>query len=229
MSDVEMDEIKELRERTGAGLMDCREALRETDGDMQASVKYLREKGKEVLDEKSGRKTKEGSIATYTHAQGKGGVIVEVNCETDFVSQNEEFTELVDELCLQIYGMKPSVIEREDLSDEVVEEQKEIFEKEAREEGKPDEVIDQIVEGRMEKKFYKEHVLLEQPYFRDDDGEQTVEEFIQEYALKFGENITVRRFERFEVGEELDSGIELTSEDSDETDEDENNDTEQNE
>jgi elongation factor Ts len=218
MSDVEMDEIKELRERTGAGLMDCREALRETNGDMQASVKYLREKGKEVLDEKSGRKTKEGSIGTYTHAEGKGGVIVEVNCETDFVSQNEEFTELVNELCLQIYGMKPSVIERDDLDEDVVNEQKELFEKEAREEGKPDNVIDQIVEGKMEKKFFKEHVLLEQPYFRDDDGEQTVEDMIQEYALKFGENISVRRFERFEVGEDLDNTItaSLEEDDSDE-------------
>ncbi len=202
-----MDEIKELRERTGAGLMDCREALRETDGDMQASVKYLREKGKEVLDEKSGRKTREGSIGTYTHTQGKGGVIVEVNCETDFVSQNDEFIELVNELCLQIYGMKPSVIERDDLNDEVVEEQRELYEKEARKEGKPEKVIEQIVEGKMEKKFFSEHVLLEQPYFRDDDGEQTVEDVIQEYALKFGENISVRRFERFEVGEELDQGI----------------------
>lgn len=217
MSDVGMDEIKELRERTGAGLMDCREALRETDGDMQDSVKYLREKGKEVLDEKSGRKTREGSIGTYTHAQGKGGVIVEVNCETDFVSQNDEFTELVNELCLQIYGMKPSVIEREDLDSSVVEEQKELFEKEAREEGKPDEVIDQIVDGRMEKKFYKKHVLLEQPYFRDDEGEQTVEDLIQEYALKFGENISVRRFERFEVGEELNSTIDPSVESSDES------------
>jgi elongation factor Ts len=220
MSDVEMDEIKELRERTGAGLMDCREALRETNGDMQASVKYLREKGKEVLDEKSGRKTKEGSIGTYTHAEGKGGVIVEVNCETDFVSQNEEFTELVNELCLQIYGMKPSVIERDDLDEDVVNEQKELFEKEAREEGKPDNVIDQIVEGKMEKKFFKEHVLLEQPYFRDDDGEQTVEDMIQEYALKFGENISVRRFERFEVGEDLDNTITASLEEDD-SDEDE--------
>ncbi len=215
MSDVEMDEIKELRERTGAGLMDCREALRETEGDMQASVKYLREKGKEVLDEKSGRKTKEGSIGTYTHAEGKGGVIVEVNCETDFVSQNDEFTELVNELCLQIYGMKPSVIERDDLDDDVVEEQEKLFEKEAREEGKPDEVIDQIVEGKMEKKFYKEHVLLEQPYFRDDDDAQTVEDMIQEYALKFGENISVRRFERFEVGQDLDNSITASLEDDD--------------
>ncbi len=219
MSDVGMDEIKELRERTGAGLMDCREALRETDGDMQASVKYLREKGKEVLDEKSGRKTREGRIGTYTHGEGKGGVLVEVNCETDFVSQNEEFGELVNELCLQIYGMKPSVIEREDLESSVVEEQKEIFEKEAREEGKPDDVIDRIVEGRMEKKFYQEFVLLEQPYFRDDDGDQTVEDMIQEYALKFGENISVRRFERFEVGEELDRETELIEREQNENEE----------
>ncbi len=218
MSDVGMDQIKELRERTGAGLMDCREALREMDGDMQDSVKYLREKGKEVLDEKSGRKTREGRIGTYTHGNGKGGVLVEVNCETDFVSQNDEFGELVKELCLQIYGMKPSVIEREDLDQEVIEEQKEIFEKEAREEGKPDDVIDQIVEGRMEKKFYQEFVLLEQPYFRDDEGDQTVEDMIQEYALKFGENITVRRFERFEVGEELDQDMGLIQNEKDEDD-----------
>jgi len=221
MSDVGMDEIKELRERTGAGLMDCREALRETDGDMNASVKYLREKGKEVLDEKSGRKMKEGRIGTYTHGEGKGGVLVEVNCETDFVSQNEEFGELVKELCLQIYGMKPTAIERSDIDESVVEEQKDIFEKEAREEGKPDDVIDQIVDGRMEKKFFKEHVLLEQPYFRDD--EQTVEDLIQEYALKFDENINVRRFERFEVGEELEGETALIEQDDTDADEKDGN------
>ncbi len=199
MSDVTMDEVKELREITGAGVVDCREALEETDGDMEASVEYLREKGKEVLDEKSGRKTSEGRIATYTHGQGKGGVILEVNCETDFVSQNEDFEELANELALQIYGMSPSVVERDDLDEERIEEREDEIREEVSE--KPDDVIEDIVEGRLEKELFQKEVLLEQPFFRDED--LTVSEFIEEYALKFGENITVRRFERFEVGEDL--------------------------
>lgn len=196
-----MDQIKELRSKTGAGLMDCKEALRESDGDLDDAAKYLREKGKQVLDEKATHQTEEGRIGTYTHGQGKGGVIVEVNCETDFVSQNEEFEELVNEIALQIYGMKPSVVEREDLDDERIEEKKEEFRKEV--EDKPEDVIEDIVEGKMEKKFYRREVLLEQKYFKDEDGDRTIQDLIQDYAVKFDENINVRRFHRYEVGEEL--------------------------
>lgn len=200
MSNVSTDEIKELRSITGAGIMDCREALDETDGDVDDAVQYLRKKGKEVLEEGSAADTSEGRIETYTHSNGKGGVILEVNCETDFVAKNEEFEHLAHELCLQIYGMKPSVVRREDLSEEYVEDRKEEFQSEV--EGKPEDIQEQIMEGLLDKHVYKKEVLLEQPYFKNDsDEEKTVEDFIKDFALKFDENIRVKRFERFELGD----------------------------
>lgn len=199
MTQVSTDEIKELRSLTGAGIMDCREALNETEGDIDEAVKYLRKKGKKVLDEGAAADTDEGRIETYTHSNGKGGVIVELNCETDFVAKNEDFSHLAKELCLQIYGMKPTVVRREDISEELIEERKEEYQSEL--EGKPEDVKEQILEGKLEKHVYKKKVLLDQPYFRDESGDKTVRDFIKDYALKFDENIRVKRFERYEIGE----------------------------
>lgn len=190
--------VKTLREMTGAGMLECKSALEEAGGDLEQAVEILRKKGVAKAAKKAGRETKEGLIHSYIHAGGRIGVLLELNCETDFVARNELFKELANEIALQIAAMRPQYVRREDVPREVVEKEGEIAREAAIAEGKPAHIAEKIAEGKLEK-FYKEVCLYEQPYIKDD--KKTVEELIKEYIAKIGENIQVRRFVRFELGE----------------------------
>jgi elongation factor Ts len=190
--------VKTLREMTGAGMLECKAALEEAKGDLELAVEILRKKGIAKAAKKADRETKEGLIHSYIHAGGRIGVLLELNCETDFVARNELFKELANEIALQIAAMKPQYVRREDVPREVVEKEGEIAREAALAEGKPLHIAEKIAEGKLEK-FYKEVCLYEQPYIKDD--KKTVEELIKEYIAKIGENIQVRRFCRYELGE----------------------------
>ncbi|MCX7759925.1 MAG: translation elongation factor Ts [Hydrogenothermaceae bacterium] len=190
--------VKTLREMTGAGMLECKAALEEANGDLEQAVEILRKKGVAKAAKKAGRETKEGLIHSYIHAGGRIGVLLELNCETDFVARNELFKELANEIALQIAAMKPQYVKREDIPREVVEKEGEIAREAAIAEGKPAHIAEKIAEGKLEK-FYKEVCLYEQPFIKDD--KKTVEELIKEYIAKIGENIQVRRFCRYELGE----------------------------
>ncbi|MGB9903592.1 MAG: translation elongation factor Ts [Desulfotomaculales bacterium] len=192
--------VKELRERTGAGMMDCKKALAETGGDMQKAIDYLREKGLAAAAKKAGRVAAEGVVDAYVHPGGKVGVLLEVNCETDFVARTDDFRALVHDLALQVAAAKPGYVRREDVPEEVLAREKEILAAQAAGEGKPEKVIGKIVEGRLEK-FFKEACLLEQPFIKNPDI--TVGQLVNEHIARLGENIIVRRFVRFELGEGL--------------------------
>jgi len=191
--------VKELREKTGAGMMDCKKALSETGGDMEKAVDWLRRKGLAVAAKRAGRTASEGQIASYIHAGGKLGVLVEVNCETDFTGRTEEFTALAHDLAMHIAASNPLCISPEDMPPEVVEREREIYRTQALEQGKPEKIVDKIVEGKL-KKFYTENCLLSQPFVKDPD--KTVEDLLNEMRAKTGENIQVRRFVRFQLGEQ---------------------------
>jgi len=191
--------VKQLRDMTGAGMMDCKKALQEADGDFDKAIKILRERGLAKAAKKIGREAKEGLIHAYIHAGGRIGVMVEVNCETDFVARTDDFKNLVHDIALHIAAMAPRWISREDVPQEIIEEEKEIYRKRALDEGKPERVIEKIVEGRLNN-FFKENCLLEQPFIKDED--KTVGDVIKEAIAKLGENIVVRRFVRWELGEE---------------------------
>ncbi|KXS40232.1 MULTISPECIES: translation elongation factor Ts [unclassified Candidatus Frackibacter] len=199
-------DVKELREKTNAGILDCKKALTETDGDMDAAVKYLREKGIADAEKKAGRTAAEGLVDSYIHMGGKIGVLLEVNCETDFVAKNEAFKELVNNIAMHIAAANPAYLSREDVSEDVIAKEKEVLKTQALNDGKPEHIVEQIVEGRLNK-FYSQNCLLEQPYIRDD--EKTVQELITEKIAELGENINIRRFTRYELGE----GIEVEEED----------------
>lgn len=190
--------VKELRERTGAGMMDCKKALTETDGNMEKAIEFLREKGLAAAAKKSGRIAAEGLVESYIHGDGRIGVLVEVNIETDFAAKNEEFKAFVKDIALQIAAAKPEYIRREEVPAEVIEKEKEILKAQALNEGKPEKIIEKMVEGRIEK-FYKEVCLLEQPFIKDPD--KTIQQMVTEKIATIGENINVRRFVRFERGE----------------------------
>ncbi|RLB07823.1 MAG: elongation factor Ts [Deltaproteobacteria bacterium] len=192
--------VKELRQRTGAGVMDCKKALLECAGNIDKAIDFLRKKGLAKAAKKADRATAEGLIGSYIHAGGKIGVLVEVNCESDFVARTEEFQNLVKEISMHIAAMNPLYIKREDVPAEVIEKEKEILRAEAAASGKPEKVIEKIVEGRM-KKFFAENCLLEQGYIRD--PEITVKDLISSAIAKLGENITVRRFTRYQLSEVL--------------------------
>jgi elongation factor Ts len=192
--------VKQLRERTGAGMMDCKNSLVESGGDMEKAIKILREKGLAAAAKKAGRIAAEGLVDAYIHGNGRIGVLVEVNIETDFAAANEEFKQLVKDIAMQIAAAKPEYVRREDVPADVIENEKNILRAQARNEGKPEKVIDKMVEGRMEK-FYKEVCLMEQPWIRDPD--KTIEQLVTEKIAVIGENINVRRFARFERGEGL--------------------------
>lgn len=191
--------IKELRERTGAGVMEAKKALEEANGDMEKAVTILREKGVIKAAKKAGRVAKEGIIEAYIHTGDKLGVLVEVNCETDFVARTDEFRKLAKDIALQIAGMNPQYVSKEDVPPEVIEKEKEIYRTQLKNEGKPEHVIEKIIEGKLEK-FYEEVCLLEQPFVRN--PEIKVKDLITEAISKLGENIVVRRFARFVVGED---------------------------
>src|SRR5271167_1049152 len=191
--------VQELREKTGAGIMDCKRALAETDGDLEKAIVWLREKGIAAAAGRAGRVASEGSVGSYIHAGGKIGVLIEVNCETDFCAKSEAFQALVKELALQVAALNPRVVRREELSPAVIEQERQIYASQA--EGKPAAVVAKIVEGKLEK-FYKEACLLEQTYARDSN--KTVNDLIGEAALQMREKIDVRRFVRYQLGEALD-------------------------
>lgn len=192
--------IKELRERTQAGMMDCKRALEETGGDMDKAVAYLREKGIAAAAKKAGRVAAEGVVESYIHPGGRIGVLIEVNCETDFVAMNEAFKQLARDLAMQVAAARPLYVSREDVPESVLEEERRILRAAALNEGKPEHIVDKIVTGRIEK-YLEEICLVEQPYIKDPD--RKVGDLIQEQIATLGENITVRRFARFERGEEV--------------------------
>jgi len=195
-----LGEIKALREKTGAGILDCKLALEKTGGDLEEAIDFLRKKGLASAGKKSGRKTQEGSIGSYIHAGGKIGVLIEVNCETDFVARNTEFQSLVRDLAMQVAGASPAprFVSREDVPKALLDKERAIYEAQARASKKPDSVIARIAEGKLNK-FLREVCLLEQAFIKDPD--RTIQDFLAEKIAKMGENIQVRRFTRFQLGE----------------------------
>ncbi len=191
--------VKELREKTGAGIMDCKKALAEAAGNLEKAVVWLREKGIAAAAGRAGRVASEGSVGSYIHAGGKLGVLIEINCETDFCAKSEAFQALVKELAMQVAAANPRCVRREDLSPAVVEQERQIYASQA--EGKPAAVVTKIVDGKIEK-FYKEACLLEQAYVRDPN--KTVNDLLGEAAIQMREKIDVRRFVRYQLGEALD-------------------------
>ena len=190
--------IKELREKTGVGIMDCKKALKECDGDIERSVEYLRKKGIATAKKRGGRATSQGQIQSYIHAGGKIGVLVEVNCETDFSAKTDDFTDFVKDIAMQIAATAPIAIKRESVSEDVLEKEKDIYATQARESGKPEKIIDKIVEGKM-KKYFSESCLMEQAYVKNPDI--TVQDLLNELMAKTGENIVISRFSRFQLGD----------------------------
>lgn len=200
---IEAKAVKALREKTGAGMMDCKRALQEAGGDEEKAVIILREKGLAAASRRAGREATEGIIDSYIHLGGKIGVLVEVNCETDFVARNDEFREFVRNICLQVAASNPRYVSKDDVPPSEVDKEREILRGQALREGKPEKVIDRIVEGRIGK-YYQENCLLEQPYVRE--PEQTVSDLLSDLIARIGENIVIRRFARFAVGEEIATG-----------------------
>ncbi len=191
-------QIKELREKTGVGIMDCKTALNESDGDIEKSIEYLRKKGIATAKKRGGRATSQGQVRAYIHAGGKIGVLVEVNCETDFTGKTDDFTGFVKDLAMQIAATNPITIDREGIPEAMLDKEREIYATQAKESGKPDKVIDKIVEGKL-KKFYSEACLLEQPFVKN--GDITVQDLMNDLMAKTGENILVRRFARYQLGD----------------------------
>jgi elongation factor Ts len=190
--------VKELRDRTGAPMMDCKAALTDSQGDMEKAIDFLRKKGMAAAAKKAGRATAEGIVGSYIHAGGKIGVLVEINCETDFVARTDDFQELVKDVAMHIAAADPRFVERSEVTPEVLERERDIYREQALASGKPANVVDRIVDGKMEK-FYAEAVLLEQPFVKNPDI--TVGQLVAEKVGKLGENIRVSRFARFRLGE----------------------------
>ena len=190
--------VKELREKTGVGMMDCKKALAETGGQIEQAIDYLRKKGIATAQKRGGRATTEGQVQSYIHAGGKIGVLVEVNSETDFTGKTPDFTEFVKNIAMQIAATNPLAVDRAGLPPALVEREKEIYFTQAKESGKPEKVHEKIVEGKL-KKFYSEVCLLEQPFVKNPDI--TVQDLVNDMMAKTGENIVVRRFSRFQLGE----------------------------
>ena len=195
---ITTDMIKELREATGVGILDCRKALEEAGGDFDKAVVVLREKGLAKAAKRAGREASEGMVELYSHGEGRVGVMVEVNCETDFVARSESFRELAHEIALQIAAANPLYVSEDEIPEALLDAERDIAAKRAADEGKPEHIIPRIVDGRLDK-FKEEVVLMRQPYIRDES--LTVEKLIQEKIGSLGENILVRRFERWELGE----------------------------
>jgi len=200
--EISVELVKDLRQRTGAGVVDCKTALREAKGDVDAAIEYLRRKGLATAAKKAGRIATDGLVSSYIHAGGKIGVLVEVNCETDFVAKTEDFQTFVKNIAMQIAAANPQYIRREEIPAEVLEREKRIYRTQALDSGKPEKVIEKIVEGKMER-YYSEVCLLEQTYIKDSD--LTVKDVLDAIIAKVGENMNIRRFTRFQLGERLDS------------------------
>src|SRR4030042_2364755 len=200
--EISIELVKDLRQRTGAGVIDCKAALQEAKGNVEAAIDYLRRKGLATAAKKAGRIATDGLVSSYIHAGGKMGVLVEINCETDFVARTDDFQTFVKNIAMQIAAANPQYIRREEVSPEVLEKERQIYRTQALESGKPEKVIDKIVEGKMER-FYSEACLLEQTYIKDSD--LTIKEVLDSMIAKLGENIAIRRFSRFQLGEGLSS------------------------
>ncbi len=196
--------VKELRETTGAGMMDCKKALVETNGDMEKAVDYLREKGLAAAAKKSGRVAAEGVVESYIHGAGKIGVMIEVNCETDFVAKTPEFHSFVRDLAMQVAATNPQYLSRTEVPAAIIEHEREILRAQALNEGKPEKIVDKMVDGRVEK-FYKDNCLLEQTFIKDPD--KSVTDVVNAQISKIGENIVVRRFVRYQMGEGLEKKV----------------------
>lgn len=190
--------VKELREKSGAGMMDCKKALSATDGDLEKAIDFLREKGLAAAAKKAGRVAAEGLVEAYIHGGGRIGVLVEVNCETDFVAKTDAFKELVKDIAMHIAATNPSYLKREEVPTAELEHEQAVLAEQARNEGKPEKIIEKMVAGRIEK-YYKEVCLMEQPFVKDPD--KTISDLITESIAKIGENISIRRFTRYQLGE----------------------------
>ena len=190
--------VKTLREKTGVGVMDCKTALKEADGDLEKAVDYLRQKGIATAQKRGGRTTSDGQVQSYIHAGGKIGVLVEVNCETDFTGKTDEFHDMVRNIAMHIAASNPIAVDRDGLPPDLLEKERNIYTIQARESGKPEQVLDKIVDGKMGK-FYSESCLLEQPYVKNPD--MTIHDLLNEMIAKTGENMVIRRFVRYQLGE----------------------------
>ena len=198
MVTISAEMVKQLRDKTGAGIMDCKAALSECQGDISNAIDFLRKKGLATAAKRAGRAMTEGTVQSYIHTGGKIGVLVEVNCETDFVAKTDDFREFTKNIAMHIAATGPLGVKSEDIPEEIVNKEKEIYRAQALESGKPEKILDKIAEGKLDK-FFKENCLLNQPYVRDSDI--TVADAINDVIAKIGENITVRRFVRFQIGE----------------------------
>jgi elongation factor Ts len=199
MATISAATVKQLREKTGAGIMDCKEALSECNGDISNAVDFLRKKGLATAAKRSGRATTEGIIESYIHMDSKLGVLVEINCETDFVAKNDDFKEFAKNIAMHITATNPVSIRPEDVPKETIDKEKEIYRAQVLDMGKPEQIADKIVDGKM-KKYFKENCLMNQDYVRDSNI--TIEDLLNEMVAKIGENITIKRFARFKIGEE---------------------------
>jgi len=192
--------VRELRDRTGAGVMDCKAALDATKGDMQGAVEFLRKKGLADAAKKAHREARDGVVASYIHSGGKIGVLVEVNCETDFVARTDDFQQLVKDVAMQVAAADPSYVAREEVPATVVETEREIYRHQMADQKKPPQVLDKIIEGKLEK-FFAEQCLLEQPFIKDASGKTRIKDLVDQATSKMGERVVVKRFARFQVGE----------------------------
>jgi elongation factor Ts len=198
MSTINAKMVMQLREKTGAGIMDCKEALTECNGDMNTAVDFLRKKGLATAAKRSGRSMTEGVVQSYIHMDGKLGVLVEVNCETDFVAKNDDFNAFAKNLAMHIAATNPVAIRPEDVPEEIINKEKEIYRAQVLEMGKPEKIADKIVDGKLQK-YFSESCLLNQAYVRDPD--MTIQDFLNDMIAKIGENISIKRFARFRIGE----------------------------
>lgn len=198
MSNISATMVKELREKTGAGIMDCKEALRETEGDVEQAAGWLRQKGISKADKKAARETNEGQVGSYIHMGGRVGVLVEINCETDFVAKTEEFGGMVNDVAMQIAAMNPRYVSREEVPQSVIDAELAGYRAAAIEEGKPENIADKIAQGKVDK-YFQSQCLLEQPFIKDDS--KTIESLLKETIARTGENMRIKRFARFDLSE----------------------------
>lgn len=198
---IRTSDVKELREQTGVGLMDCKNALREAEGSLEKALEILRLKGLAIAAKKAGREASEGIIGSYIHTGGKLGVLVEVNCETDFVAKTDEFQEFVRDIAMHIAASNPAYLKKEDIPSEVVEKEKEIYRSQVTD--KPPQVVEKIVDGKLDR-FYRDHCLLDQVHVKDPEQKKSVQEILVDTVAKLGENVVIKRFVRFQLGEKID-------------------------
>jgi elongation factor Ts len=197
--EISAQQVKDLRSKTGAGFMECKQALKETGGEFEKAIEYLRKKGIATAAKKAGRETSQGLIHSYIHGNGRIGVLLEINCETDFVARTEKFKELAKDMAMQVAAFNPIYVDREDIPQEIIEKEKEIYKSQVEDDKKPPQIIDKIVTGKLEKNFFEKVCLLEQPFIRDD--KKTIKDVITENIASLGENVNIKRFVRFELGE----------------------------